>query len=106
MPTEITKEEINALIETHTKTALQLQTIANTLSILVSSCDKIVEKLNNGITKDMKECISKETKILRDAQIDIKSDTFWLKIIFGSITFISAIAYIVSLLLMNVTPKG
>ena len=105
----ITKEELKLLLEVQAKSTEQMVVIAQRLQSItecqeriLSIQDRVVGRLYNGMGKEIVEACNtklntkcqdiksesdKREKILRN----IKSDTFWIKIIFGAIAFITAI---------------
>lgn len=109
---EITKEELIAMIEVQTKSASAMENIANSLrmvseqnkefvktqSELVKNAIEEREKctanicivLDKGIKEATKEALGQKT--ILDG---IKSDTMWLKIILGSATLIILIATVI-----------
>lgn len=79
---ELSKEEVSALIETHTKTALQLQAIANSLAAISAHQEKLLEKIPSN------EVILGIDKTVKDNRDNLN----WLKIIIGSATLIMMLA--------------
>lgn len=109
---EITKEELMAMIDVQSKTATAMENIANSIrqvseqnKELVKTQTEIVktfseerEKCTANICATLKTGIENATKEANanKATIEkIRDDTFWLKIILGSATFIAILASIV-----------
>jgi len=109
---EITKEELMAMIEVQSKTATSMESIANSIR-QVSEQNKELVKTQAEIVKSFSEerekctmqiCATLKTGIENTAKeasaskgtIDkIREDTFWLKVILGSATLIAIIAGII-----------
>lgn len=109
---DITKEELLAMIDVQTKSAIAMESVANSIRLvseqnkeLVKSQAEIVkafseerEKCTAQICLTLKSGIETATKEASANKVTIDSiskDTFWIKIIFGSIAFISAIVGII-----------
>jgi len=99
----LSKQEIFTLVEVMTKNATNLENISNYLEKVTINLDKISTRLYNGLAKEIvseiiKTCgdCSEETKdqvkTNRSILESIKGDTYWLKIILGSVTFIGLLA--------------
>lgn len=109
---DITKEELLAMIDVQTKSAIAMESVANSIRLvseqnkeLVKSQAEIVkafseerEKCTAQICVTLKSSIESATKeaSANKAVIDsISKDTFWIKVIFGSIAFIAAIVGVI-----------
>ena len=79
---EITKAELGAMIEVQSKTAQQLERIANSLGAIADDQKEIVTCMSN--CQGIKEKVSK-----------IKDDMFWLKVVYGSIGFVAMIVIVI-----------
>ena len=106
---EISKEELLAMMEVQSKTATAMENIANSIRLNTENLKEItktqaefVKQCQEGRMDCQGKICGQLEKLVKDkselwvptkATIDkIKEDTFWMKIIFGSITFIIAIA--------------
>ncbi len=113
---EISKEELNAMLEVYAKSAAHMERIASSLAIIAESQKEIVQKITNDIVVDMKQFMEKNcgacmslTKMMKDTSdlinittlssnknIDtIKNDVFWVKIIIGSAGLITSLVLMV-----------
>ena len=105
---EITKEELLAMIEVQTKSATSMENIANSLKQVSEQNKEFVKAQQDLVKASIEErekctaniCLvlktgldlsSKEVETSRTVIDKIKEDTFWVKVIFGSIAFIVAI---------------
>jgi cell division protein FtsL len=95
----ITKEELMMLVEVQTKTAAQMERVVMSLSTIVEDQKKILDKLGNGVVKEIEAYMEKGcNKICQDIaglKVDIsesKNKLNWLTIILGSVTLIVVIS--------------
>jgi len=99
MPEGITKEELMMLVEVQTKTASQMERVVMSLSTIVEDQKKILDKLGDGVVKEIENSMEKScNKICQEIanlKVDVnesKSKLNWLTIILGSITLIVVIS--------------
>lgn len=109
---EITKEELLAMIEVQSKTATAMENIANSIRQVSEQNReqlKAQTELNKSLSEEREKCTSRMCATLKEGienateksgisktVIDsIKSDTNWLKIILGSATLIILIATVI-----------
>jgi hypothetical protein len=110
---DITKEELVAMMEVQSKTATAMENIANSIR-QVSEQNKELVKLQSDIVKNFQEerekctaqiCITlkggietatKEASANKATIEKIRDDTFWLKVILGSATLIVAIVMVLT----------
>jgi len=95
----ITKEELMMLVEVQTKTASQMERVVMSLSTIVEDQKKILEKLGNGVVKELESSlekssdkICKEIDLLKTDVNESKSKLNWLTIILGSATLIAVMS--------------
>jgi hypothetical protein len=110
---EITKEELIAMIEVQGKSATAMENVANSIRLvteqnkeLVKSQNELIkcfaeerEKCTANICVTLKtgiESATKETLAYKGIIDKIRDDTFWIKIIIGSATLIFAIAVLLT----------
>ena len=99
MPEGITKEELMMLVEVQTKAASQMERVVMSLSTIVEDQKKILEKLGDGVVKEIensmeKSCdrVCKEIDLLKTDVSESKSKLNWLTIVLGSATLIAVIS--------------
>ncbi len=106
MSEEITKAEIQAMIEVHAKSVEQLSTIANNLATISSQQEKICTRLYNGLGKDIckgvKEAIEENEKArnkvvtdISDIAKSIQRDVGALKWLYGGLFGLIALAWLI-----------
>jgi len=83
---ELSKEEILAFTESHTKVAISLEKIVDSLADLTLKQEKLLDKLT------ARDSYFKDIEIIKDDVVKCKDNIVWLKIIFGAITLIVGIA--------------
>ena len=99
MPGGITKEELMMLVEVQTKAASQMERVVMSLSTIVEDQKRILEKLGNGVVKELESSVEKGCdrvcKEIGSLKIDVsesKGKLNWLTIILGSATLIAVIS--------------
>ncbi len=70
MASEITKEDIQSLMANQERYTQQMMLIATKLTDIADSNKKIVEKITNGLTKDIIDAISKKIDEKEAVQAD------------------------------------
>jgi len=101
MANDITKEEINALMTVQAKSVEQQVLIAERLKVIVDVQEKTLERLRNGLAKEISENVVKcnqDVKCtvaeVKEDTSQIKKDTTWLKWLFSSVGLIVLIAMV------------
>ena len=100
---DISREELMAMVAVQEKTAQHLERIAGALSTTASEIKDIETRLNNGVVKEISDafrnqcegCRSSNASLLTGIKTDVsvvKGDTSFLKIILGSATLIALIS--------------
>jgi len=109
---EITKEELMAMIDVQSKTATSMESIANSIRQISEQNKELVKtqgEMLKGLSGEREKCTSQICLTLKSGieiatkealahkgTIDkIREDTFWLKIILGSATLIALLASVV-----------
>jgi len=117
MQEEITKAEINAMIEVQAKSAEQLATIANCLKEITNREEKIINRLYNGLGKEITESIvraMKDCEAVREKEIAdmkkvancIKSDVSFLKWIYGGLFALIGLAWLILQIVTHLAQDG
>ena len=78
MAEEITKAELNAMIDVQAKSAEHLAHIAKSLSDIVAREEKIYNRLYNGLSKEIKDDV---IVVDFNHQLAGKKLTFWIKVV-------------------------
>jgi len=101
-PEGITKEELMMLVEVQTKTASQMERVVMSLSSIVEDQKKILDRLGDGIIKELessmeKSCnrICQEIAELKTDMNENKSKLNWLVIILGSASLIAILGTVI-----------
>ena len=116
MSDEITKAEIQAMIEVQAKSAEQLATIAGALKDIVDREEKISNRLFNGLSKDISANVTekvlagqvtivKELDTVKKVGYKIDSGVIFLKWIYGGLFALVALAWLILQTIDHVT-KG
>ena len=88
----ITREELSAVIETTKKSTEQMVLIAGSLRDIVEEQRKLNDKMTNGLCKNITDTVNKKIDDeCKPALKEIKDNTWWIKVIFGAISFITVI---------------
>jgi len=96
---EITKEDLLLMAEIQSKVATQMENIANSLRTITDTQRDINSRIHDGMTKDIGDSVEKSIKSnlsicnttctgLKEIVGKVRDDTFWIKIILGSIALI------------------
>jgi len=99
----ITKAELNAFTESNNKAATSLEKISGTLQQFTENQEKIMERLYNGLGKEILDSICITCKKPLDAQLNVienyvsttKNKITWLVTILGATTFITMICTVI-----------
>lgn len=101
MANEVTKEEINALMTVQAKAVEQQVVIAERLKVIVVNQEKTLQRLSNGLAreitdkiKDCNEGVKDYIDEVKQNTSQIRKDTTWLKWLFGSVGLIVALSMI------------
>ena len=101
MSNEITKEEINALMSVQSKAVEQQVMIAERLKIIADNQEKTLNRLQNGLARDIIERVNeencgvkKEVIAMRQIVSAVKGDISWVKWLFSSIGIIVTITMV------------
>ena len=101
MANDITKEEINALMTVQAKSVEQQVIIAERLKVIVDNQEKTLNRLQNGIAKEITENIKETCEDVEKAVCgvkkdtgEIKKDTNWLKWLYGSVGLIVVLSMV------------
>lgn len=106
---EITKEELMAMIDVQSKTATAMESIANSIRqlsetnkdildeqrLFIKQCVEGRTSCQSTICTKFKEAVESAVKPaieIKDVIGKVRDDTFWLKIILGSATLIGLLA--------------
>ena len=109
---EITKEELMAMIDVQSKTATAMENIANSIRQVCEQNKELVKTQTEMVkvfSEEREKCTAnicvildkgikdatKEATSNKSVMDKIRDDTFWLKIILGSATLIALIASVV-----------
>jgi hypothetical protein len=102
MPSEFTKEELNALMSVQSKAVEQQVVIAERLKVIVDNQEKTLARLQNGLAKEISEkvnaCTNDVKEDISEVRSDtskIKSDTTWMKWLFGSVGLVVALSMVI-----------
>ena len=95
MSDDITKQEIMAMIEVQSKTAQQMERIANSLHSITEEQKVITSQLTNGIVEKITAAISTRCEQCRKKIDNMCTDLLWVKIIIGSISLVAMIALVI-----------
>ena len=106
MTDEITKAELNAMIDVQAKSAEHLAHIAKSLSDIVAREEKICNRLYNGMSKEIKDEVVKEikdcnattAKVITDNKTTlgkVLGNTIFLKWIYGGLFSLVALAWLI-----------
>ena len=117
MPEEITKAELNAMIDVQAKSAEHLAHIAKSLSDIVTREEKIYNRLYNGLSKEIKDDVVKEVKDCnastskivienKDTLGKVLGNTVFLKWIYGGLFSLVALAWLVLQVIEHVSNHG
>jgi len=120
---EITKEELLAMIEVQSKTASAMENIANSIRQIYEQNKELVKsqsEIVKNFTEEREQCTAQICTTLKEgikatgdsasinkATIDkIRDDTFWTKIILGSVALIASLALLITQFIHWVSHKG
>ena len=95
MPDEITKSELQLMIEVQTKSAQQMERVANQLTTIVDEQKTISSALNNGMSKKIVDEISKTCEARNKTIDSMAKDILWTKIIVGSVSLVVTIVWVI-----------
>ena len=102
MSTDITKEELNAMLTVQAKSVEQQVIIAERLKVIVDNQEKTLSKLSNGLAKEItgsiKDCntgVCEKIKEVKENTSTIKKDTTWIKWLFGSVGLIVTLSMVI-----------
>lgn len=117
MSEEITRAEIQAMIDVQAKSAEQLAVIAGALKDIVDREEKISNRLFNGLSKDISTAITekvlvgqqgigKELDTIKKVGYKIDGGVIFLKWIYGGLFALVALAWLILQVIEHLTNHG
>lgn len=92
--TEISKEEMMMFLEVQSKSAAQMQLVAEQLKTISEIQKDIVSRLTNGLSSDIKSTKAMVAEI-KDSSKSVREDIFQTKIIVGACSLVICVAIVV-----------